>query len=133
MKTTRWIFSVNTLPGPEEVKLRRKVAELLTSSPGSGGGSDNDVSIAVNAHKYGCTLVTADGGSRRQPGGLLGHAAELHALGIHVVTDSQAVAIVQRHIQRRDHRAPSLPGAVRISKNSSWLTPSRYLRANALI
>jgi hypothetical protein len=42
--------------------------------------------------------VTADGNSGRQPRGILGGAAELGRLGVRVVTDAQAVAIVANQI-----------------------------------
>jgi hypothetical protein len=62
----------------------------------------NDVEIAFNANKYGAILVTADGGSRRQPGGILGNRVALARLGVQVMSDGEAVALVREKIQERD-------------------------------
>ena len=62
----------------------------------------NDVEIVFNAKKYGAILVTNDGGSRRQPGGILGNRDALRHVGTTVMTDSEAVALVQEKIARRD-------------------------------
>lgn len=64
----------------------------------------NDIEIVFNAKKYGAILVTNDGGSRRQPGGILGNKDTLRQMGITVMTDSEAVALVQEKITRRDRR-----------------------------
>jgi hypothetical protein len=65
----------------------------------------NDVDVVFNATKYGAILVTADGASKRQPGGILGNRAGLAALGVQVMTDDEAVAHVRRKIHERDELA----------------------------
>ena len=65
----------------------------------------NDAEIAFNARKYMAALITADGASSRQPGGLLGHRQELAELGITVLRDSEAVAEIRDLIDRRDEAA----------------------------
>ena len=65
----------------------------------------NDVDVVFNAGKYGAILVTADGASKRQPGGILGNRAGLAALGVQVMTDDEAVAHIKRKIHERDERA----------------------------
>jgi hypothetical protein len=62
------------------------------------------VEIVFNARKYGCILVTNDGGSRSQPGGILGNRERLRSLGVQVLTDEEAVAFVRQLIQERDDR-----------------------------
>jgi hypothetical protein len=64
----------------------------------------NDVEVVFNAKKYGAALITADGGSRRQPGGILGNRTALSRLGVSVVTDAEAVELVRRKIAERDAR-----------------------------
>lgn len=101
-KASLTLFTLNTMENNDQRELRRKVAAILSPGKTPDQNTANDIDIIVNAHKYGCTLITADGGSRSQPGGILGHKAELRALGIRVVTDLEAVAIVEDRLRRRD-------------------------------
>lgn len=64
----------------------------------------NDVDIVFNAKKYAAILVSNDGGSRRQPGGILGNRDALAELGVTVMTDEEAVALVRKKIALRDQR-----------------------------
>ena len=65
----------------------------------------NDVDIVFNALKYGATLITNDGGSKRQPGGILGNRDRLADLGVRVMTPPEAVRLVRQRIAERDERA----------------------------
>ena len=48
---------------------------------------------------------TNDGGSRRQPGGILGNREKLLSqLGIQVLTDEEAVRLIRELIEERDSR-----------------------------
>ena len=63
----------------------------------------NDALIVFTARKYGAVLITNDGASFSQPGGILGAAAQLkNVLGIEVMRDDEAVARVQKAIENRD-------------------------------
>ena len=87
---------------------RRQVSEIervLFPNGASARNERNDVDVVFNAGKYGAILVTADGASRRQPGGILGNRAKLAALGFEVMTDDEAVAHIRRKIHERDERA----------------------------
>lgn len=53
----------------------------------------NDVEILLTAKMAGAILVTSDGASNSQPRGILGSKRELEALGIKVVTPSEALAL----------------------------------------
>ncbi len=65
----------------------------------------NDVEIIFNADKYGCILITNDGGSKRQPGGILGSANRLkRELGIRIMSSNDAVAFVEEEIRERDEQ-----------------------------
>jgi hypothetical protein len=62
----------------------------------------NDVRIVfISYHSY-AILITNDGGSRRQPNGILGSRAKLAEIGIQVMRDSEAVELVKEKIQERD-------------------------------
>ena len=58
-----------------------------------------------NAQKYGGILVTNDGGSKRQPGGILGNARSLGKLGVRVMRAAEAVRFVRERIIVRDKNA----------------------------
>ena len=63
----------------------------------------NDVEIVFQAKKYGGALITADGGSGRQPGGMLGRRNEmLAAFRVRILTDQEAVDEVREKISERD-------------------------------
>lgn len=102
LKTSLTIISMNTLEDSDEVMLRAKVGKILCPTGEPDINTANDIDIVVNAHKYNCILITADGSSRTQPGGILGRAQELLALGIRVISDAEAAALVEERIQSRD-------------------------------
>jgi hypothetical protein len=84
--------------------LLRQIEAILFPGGASTQGERNDVDIVFNAKKYGCVLVTNDGASRSQPGGILGNRQRLEALGVQILTDEEAVACVHELILRRDER-----------------------------
>ena len=65
----------------------------------------NDAEIVFNADKYGVTLITDDGASNRQPGGILGAQSKLRQMGITVLRDSEAITEIESAIQDRDDMA----------------------------
>ncbi len=62
----------------------------------------NDVAVVYNASKYGHILITADGDSKKQPGGILGAKAALRKLGISVLRDTEAIEVIREAILSRD-------------------------------
>ena len=66
------------------------------------------IEIVFNAKKYCRILITNDGGSRSQPGGILGNASRLAELGITVMSDNCAVEKVEEKIRSRDKRAQKI-------------------------
>jgi hypothetical protein len=65
---------------------------------------ENDVKIVYEAAYYCAILITNDGGSRTQPGGILGHRDELRSL-VQIMTDDEAVGFIKTKILERDNRA----------------------------
>jgi hypothetical protein len=61
----------------------------------------NDVRIVCEAAKYAAILVTADGGSRLQPGGILGNRDKLRGL-VQIMSPDEAVTYVREKIRERD-------------------------------
>lgn len=92
-----------TLPSnAEEHGMLRRIEAVLFPTGAVDQNQRNDVDIVFNAWKYGCPLITSDGGSKTQPGGILGNRTALAELGIKVLTDPEAVELVRGKIRARD-------------------------------
>jgi hypothetical protein len=103
-KATSYIFSMTYGDTADEQAEMRAIERTLFPNGADSRSERNDVEVVFNAKKYGATLVTADGGSKRQPGGILGNRDALRRLGVSVVTDAEAVEIVRKKIDERDAR-----------------------------
>ena len=67
---------------------------------------ENDVIIVFHAKDTHCILITNDGGSKRQPGGILGNKDRLlNEIGVKVIRDTEAVVLVEKKIVERDKKA----------------------------
>src|SRR6266849_3528273 len=110
-KTYSYIVSRDTFRGSEEITVEEKIKQILCPGGAQTASEDNDVRIVAHALKYHCTLITADGGSRRQPGGILGHREDLRqSVGVLILTDEEAVSLVEQKLQSRDEAARRLAG-----------------------
>jgi hypothetical protein len=105
-KAASYVYS-STLADTDDERHRLKLIESVLFPDGAKTQNQlNDVEIVFNAFKYGRILVTNDGGSKRQPGGMLGNAALLwELLRVRIVTDAEAVAMTREKIRERDQRA----------------------------
>lgn len=102
-KTMSMIFSVTCATTPDESILMEQICRILFPNKTLTKNEKRDVEIVFNAAKYRCTLITNDGASKKQPGGILGHRVELREkIGINVLTDAEAVALVKEIIEKRD-------------------------------
>ena len=101
-KALQFVFHIPMPSTFEEQAKAREIAAVLFPNGPRNENEANDVWIAFTAAKYCRILVTNDGGSRRQPGGLLGHRDKLRALGVQVMRDDEAVVRVESAIARRD-------------------------------
>jgi len=90
---------------PDEFRMLRQIIEVLFPNGIKSTNEKNDVEIVFNAWKYGRILVTDDGGSKKQPGGILGSRGKLSTLGIKVLRDYEAVELVKEKIIQRDQSA----------------------------
>lgn len=98
------VFTVSTNLNAEEIAKRSQIEGVLFPAGASNLNERNDVEIVFHAWKYICTLITNDGASRRQPGGILGRKQQLATIGVSVISDSDAVAWVEEQIRQRDQR-----------------------------
>jgi hypothetical protein len=104
-KALRYLATETLADTSDERRLVRQIAAILFPGGLRTAGERNDVLIVFNAYKYCAYLVTADGGSKNEPGGILGHAAALRALNIRVMPGQEAVASVRERIAVRDRSA----------------------------
>ncbi len=81
--------------------LYRKIGATLFPNGIHTDNQRNDVKIVFEAAKYAAILVTKDGGSRTQPGGILGNRNKLRGI-VSIMSDTEAVAFIQGKIRERD-------------------------------
>jgi hypothetical protein len=98
-----WMSTNDSLGGEHEY--RRKIEQILFPKGAKNQNQRNDVWILFTAQRSGATLITDDGGSRSQPGGMLGNAQALAKLGIQVLSAQAAVAEIAGLISERDKLA----------------------------
>ena len=107
-KAMKYIGSFDFAETHEEREQLRRIAEILFPGGVTKQSEENDVFIVFNAGKYGRILVTNDGGSKTQPGGILGNAERLKQelkklkLKVEVMRDVDAVGMVTRRIKDRN-------------------------------
>ena len=105
-KAASYIYSITYADTPEEREMIKKIEQILFPRGAKDQNQKNDVEVVFSARKYQRILVTNDGGSKSQPGGILGNAGRLQKeLGVSVCTDAQAVEVVRKAIQKRDEMA----------------------------
>ena len=98
-----WVSTNDSIGGEKE--FREKIERTLFPSEAKNKNQKNDVMILFTAHRAGATLITRDGRSRRQAGGMLGNAEALAEIGIRVLSDEKAVNEIEKLIKQRDNKA----------------------------
>jgi hypothetical protein len=111
-KTFGYTFSIADKTSSTDKNLLREIEAILFPVGVKDQNQMNDVVIVFNAWKWSSILITADGGSKTQPGGILGNREKLKRLGIEVMTDRDAVLLVKKMIKDRDSLA------IKINKDS---------------
>jgi hypothetical protein len=104
-KASMHIFSMTMASTAIEQEELRGIEKILFPGGAVRPNQRNDVDIVFNAAKYRRILITGDGGSKSQPGGMLGNRAALSSLGVRIMTAEEAVALVQQKIKGRDEMA----------------------------
>jgi len=85
------------------VRSKRKAIEVVLFPSGVRSPNEqNDVEICLACAYYGATLITRDGGSKRQPGGILGNRTRLSALGVNAMTPAEAVTHIRALIAKHE-------------------------------
>ncbi len=102
-KAYNFVYTKSEITIQEEKDRIQLIGETLFPGGPKNQNQRNDVDIVFNAGKYPNPLVTNDGASKSQPGGILGNRkALLDLFGIEALTPSEAVAKVKQAIQQRD-------------------------------
>lgn len=104
-KAYEYIFTETLASTSGEKNRLQEIEKILFPAGAQSKNERNDVQVVFNAIKYEAILVTNDGGSKRQPGGILGNRENLQKLGAKILTDAEAVQLVQELIEKRDERA----------------------------
>jgi len=79
-KAISYIFTITQGNTADEQARLRAIEGILFPQGAANQNERNDIEVVFNAQKYGTILVTADGGSKRQPGGILGNKDNLARL-----------------------------------------------------
>lgn len=103
-KAYTYVASETLASTSDEIRILKQVKKILFPDGIKSINEKNDVEIVFNAWKYNQILITDDGGSKRQPGGILGNRDKLEAMGIQVLRDHEAVKLVKQKIIQRDQR-----------------------------
>lgn len=81
--------------------LYRKIEAALFPEGTKTDNERNDVKIVYEAAHYAAILVTRDGDSKTQPGGILGNRDKLRVV-VKILSDSEAVEFIRTKIAERD-------------------------------
>ena len=105
MRTRKANQNIFTATPPVEPTdpLFKKVESALFPDGARDENQLNDVRIVCEAAKYAAILVTGDGGSKTQPGGILGNRHKLKDfMRILILSPDEALDFVRQKIQERD-------------------------------
>lgn len=99
-KANQNIFTA-TPPVAASDPLYKKVENSLFPNGAHNENQRNDIRIVCEAAKYAAILVTGDGGSKTQPGGILGNRHKLRGV-VQILSPDEAVDFVRQKIRERD-------------------------------
>jgi len=99
-KANQQIFTA-TDPVAEDDPAYRRVEAALFPTGAQDENQKNDVRIIAEAAKYVAILVTGDGASRSQPGGILGNRHKFRNVPT-ILSPDEAVDFVRSKIRERD-------------------------------
>jgi hypothetical protein len=100
-QTMKLIHTEHHADTEEERVMHARIEQIIFPGGARNENQRRDVEHVFTSWKNGCYFITNDGASKKQPRGVLGVAADLAKLDIHVVTDEQACAIVMARWRER--------------------------------
>lgn len=99
-KANQQIFTVSDAASEDDPDFQ-KVAAALFPDGVKDDNQRNDIKIVCDAIHYQAILVTSDGASRTQPGGILGNRHKLSPF-VQILSPDEALAFVEGKIKERD-------------------------------
>jgi hypothetical protein len=95
---------IHTLTPPAEASdpQYQQIEAAIFPDGSKDENQQNDIKIVFEAAKYAAILVTGDGGSKTQPGGILGNRDKLKDM-LKILSPEEAVDFVRSKIQERDN------------------------------
>jgi hypothetical protein len=101
-KANQQLFTMTSPAQPDEARFKA-IEDVLFPDGAQDENQKNDVRIVADAIHYVAILVTQDGGSRSQPGGILGNRDKLsQRFSVRILTPDEAVAMVREKVRERD-------------------------------
>ena len=101
-KANQQIFTM-TPPAPIDSARFKAIESVLFPDGAKDENQRNDVRIVADAIHYAAILVTNDGGSKSQPGGILGNRDALRKrFALRILSADEAVEVVRKAIRERD-------------------------------
>jgi len=104
-KAYDFIYTKSEITTIEESRQFQEIENILFPNGANNQNEMNDVEIVFNAGKYCRPLITNDGTSKSQHGGMLGNRKMLSNLGISVITPEEGVERVIKALNERDDHA----------------------------
>lgn len=102
-KAASHIFTINDAGEAKEDDSYTKVKKILWGDGTVNDNQANDVEVVCEAIKWHAILVTKDGGSKSQPGGILGNREELlRQFRVRIYRPEEAVEYIRSKITERD-------------------------------
>lgn len=102
-KAASHIFTINDAGGAKEDDSYTKIKMILWGDGTVNDNQANDVEVVCEAIKWHAILVTNDGGSKSQPGGILGNREELlRQFCVRIYRPEEAVEYIRSKITERD-------------------------------
>lgn len=109
-KAATHLYTISDAGEAKEDDTFTKVEKILWGEA-KDGNQTNDVAIVCEAIKCHAILVTNDGDSSSQKGGILGHRDALREqFGIEIYRPEEAVAVIREKIAERDARNAEIAG-----------------------
>jgi len=102
-KAASHIFTINDAGEAKEDDSYTTVKKILWGDGAINDNQVNDVEVVCEAIKWHAILVTKDGGSKKQPGGILGNREELlRRCCVGIYRPEEAVEYIRSKISERD-------------------------------
>ena len=101
-KTLAQLFTLTDENIDITCKRYREIENAIFPGGAKNQNQHNDVKVVYEAAHWNAILVTRDGASKSQPGGILGNRDKLHGF-VPIMSDTEAFEFIRRKIAERDN------------------------------